>query len=78
MYSLRNSDIPAIFDDIVKNPEHKYPMKFLTLNYTLRKYSLTNSRFSLFFRGPKLWNEILNEGKKGFEYHTIFTYNYNC
>ena len=26
MYSLGNSDMPAIFNDIVKNPEHKYPI----------------------------------------------------
>ena len=60
------------FHNIVKNPEHKYPIKFLTLNYTLRKYFLTNSRFSVFFLGTKLWNEILNEEKERFEYNTIF------
>ena len=38
MYRLGNSDIPAIFNDIVKKPEHKYPTKFSRLNYTLREY----------------------------------------
>ena len=37
MYRLGNSDIPAIFSDIVKKPKHKYPTKFSSLNYTLRK-----------------------------------------
>ena len=64
MYRLGNTDIPAIFNDIVKKPEHKYPTKFSSLNYTLRKYSLNNSRFSISFRGPKLWNEILNKEEK--------------
>ena len=72
MYRLGNSDIPAIFNDIVKNPEHKYPTKFLSLNYTLRKYSFINRRFSISFRGPKLWNEILNQEEKGSECHTLF------
>ena len=60
------------FHNIVKNPEHKYPIKFCILNYALRKYFLTNSRFSVFFLGTKLWNEILNEEEKGFEYSTSF------
>ena len=33
---------------------------------------MTNSRFSVFFLGTKLWNEILNEEEKGFEYSTSF------
>ena len=65
MYRLENSNIPAIFNDIVKKPEHKYPTKFSSLNYTLRKYSFTSSRFAISFRGPKLWNETLNKGEKG-------------
>ena len=44
MYRPGNSDIPPIFNDIVKKPEYKYPTKFSGLNYTLRKYSFINSR----------------------------------
>ena len=47
MYRLENSNIPAIFNDVIKKPEHKYPTKFSSLNYTLRKYSFTNSRFAI-------------------------------
>ena len=72
MYRIENSNIPAIFSDIVKKPEHKYSTKFSSLNYTLRKYSFTNSRFAISFQGPKLWNEILNKEKKGLESHTLF------
>ena len=72
MYRLENSNIPAIFNDIVKKPEHKYPTKSSSLNYTLRKYSFTNGRFSISFRGPKLWNEILNKDERGLESHKLF------
>ena len=71
-YSLANSDIPVILNDIVKKPKHKYSTKFLSLNYTLRKYSFTNSRFSISFREPKLWNEGLNKEEKGIISHTLF------
>ena len=37
MHRLENSNIPAIFNDMIKKPEHKYPTKFSSLNYTLRK-----------------------------------------
>ena len=72
MCRLENSDIRAIFNDIVKKPAHKYQPKFPSLNYTLRKCSFTNSRFSISFRGPKLWNEILNKEEEGLECHTLF------
>ena len=49
MYRPGNRDIPAIFNDIVKRPEHKYPTKFSSLNNTLRKHSITNTRFSVLF-----------------------------
>ena len=44
MYRLNNSVIPAIFNDIVKKPEHKHATKFSSFNYTLRKYYLTNKK----------------------------------
>ena len=34
MYRLENNNIPAIFNDIVKKPEHKYQTKFSSFNYT--------------------------------------------
>ena len=54
MYRLENSNIPVIFNYIIKKPEHKYPTRFPSLNYTLRKYSFTNSTFAISFQGPKL------------------------
>ena len=72
MCRLGNSDIPTIFNNIVKKPEHRYPTKFSRLNYTLRQYFFTNSRFSISFRRLKLWNEILNKEEKGLECHTLF------
>ena len=72
MYRLENSNIPTKFNGIVKKPEHKYPTIFSSLNYTLRKYSFTNSRFAILFRGPKLWNEILNKEEEGLESNTLF------
>ena len=74
-YSLANSDIPVIFNDIIKKPKHKYSSlnyKFSSLNYTLRRYSFTNSRFSISFREPKLWNESLNKEEKGIIFNTLF------
>ena len=65
MYRLENRNIPAIFNDIVKKPGHKYPTKFSRINCTLKKYSFIKSRFWILFWGPKLWNEILNKEEKG-------------
>ena len=71
MYRLTNSDQAAIFNGIVKKLEHKYPTKFLSIIYTLRKYSCNNNRFLISFQGGKLCSEILNEEEKGLEFHTL-------
>ena len=66
------SSIPAKFNDIVKELQQRYQTKFSGLNYTLRNYSFSKSRFSKSSQGQKLWNEIFNIEKKGLESHTIF------
>ena len=53
-YKLENRNIPVKYSDIVQKPEHRYPVQFSSLNCTLRKHSLTNGRFAIFFGGPKL------------------------
>ena len=72
MYRPGNSDITAIFNGIVKKLQRKYPTKYSSINYTLRKYSFTNSRFSISSRRPKLWKEILSKEEKGLESHALF------
>ena len=42
-----------------KKPSHKYPTNFSHNNFNLKKCSLNCTKYSISFRGPKLWNEFL-------------------
>ena len=38
----------------------------------LRKHSLSSSKFSISYRGAKLWNEILSTDEKELKSHMLF------
>ena len=60
MHKVSNNVAPLIFNDMFKKPSHKYPTNFSYNNFSLKKCTLNNTKHSIFFRGPKLWNKFLN------------------
>ena len=54
-----------------KKTRAQIPNKIFELKLHLKKVSFTNSRFSISFWGPKLWNENLNKEEKGLESHRL-------
>ena len=71
MLRLSIDDLPKHFNKIFKKPDYKYPTKFSTCNYSLKKYFLDSSMFAVSYRGSTLWNKFLsNEEKKlNLKYH---------
>ena len=59
MPKVSNNIAPLIFN-MFKKPSHKYPTNFSRNNFSLKKCSLNSTKYSISFRGPKLWNEFLN------------------
>ena len=57
---LSIDDLPKNFTNTFNKPDHKYPPKFSICNYSLKKHSSKSSKFSVSYRGPKLWNEFLS------------------
>ena len=55
---VSNNVAPLIFSDMFQKPSHKYTTNFLQNNFNLKKCSLNNTKSSIFFRGPKLWNDF--------------------
>ena len=72
MHKLNNDKTPKVFNDIIKRPEHRYPTNFSNLNFSLKSYALNNTKFSISFRGPKLWNDILNKQEKEIQPYKLF------
>ena len=59
MYTLKNDNIPKVFAELIKKPQHKYPTKFSKNSYTRKSFSLSNMKYCISVRGPELWNDFL-------------------
>ena len=71
MHKFNNQETPRIFNDLIKKLVHKYPTNFLKLNFCLKNVSLNTTKYSVSFRGPKLWNEILHKEEKELESYSL-------
>ena len=60
MHKFVNNQIPSIFTDFIKRPDHKYPTNFSQSSFYLKRYSSNSTKYSISIRDPKLWNNIIN------------------
>ena len=67
MHKFNNQETPRIFNDLIKKLVHKYPTNFSKSNFCLKNVSLNRTKYSISFRGPKLWIEILHKEEKELE-----------
>ena len=72
MHKFNNQETPRIFNDLIKKLVHKYPTNFSKSNFCLKNVSLNSTKYSISFRGPKLWNEILHKEEKELESYPLF------
>ena len=70
MHRLKN--IPKVFTELIKKPKHKYPTKFSENSYTTKSFSLSNMKYCISVRGPKLWNEFLQNEEKEIQSYSLF------
>ena len=73
MHKVSNNVAPLIFNGMFKKPSHKYPTNFSHNNFSLKKCSLNSTKYSISFRGPKLWNEFLNTDEKQISSYNLFS-----
>ena len=64
MHKFINNQIPSIFSDFIKRPNHNYPTNFSKSSFYLKRYSLNSTKYSIFIRGSKLWNDVINKKEK--------------
>ena len=72
MHKFDNQETSRIFNDLIKKPVHKYPTNFSKSNFCLKNVSLNSTKYSISFRGPKLWNEILRKEEKELESYSFY------
>ena len=72
MHRLNNNNIPKIFTESIEKPKHIYPTKFSQTNFVSQSFSLSQRKYSISVRGPKLWNEFLQKEEKEIQSYTLF------
>ena len=72
MHRLINNRIPSILSDLIKRPDHKYPINFSQSSFYLKSYSLNSTKYSISIRGPKLWNDVINKEEKDIQSYSLF------
>ena len=55
MYKLNTNQVPSIFNDLIKKPEHKYPTKFLKICFSLKAFSLKTTKYAI---SLEIWNDF--------------------
>ena len=73
MYQMKHNTTPMIFNESFSNVDHSYPTRFATNSFQLPRSSRT-SKFSITLRGPKLWNQFLNDEEKNIPTLSSFKY----
>ena len=51
--------IAKISVELIKKPKNKYLTKFSKDSYITKSFSLSNMKYCISVRGPKLWNDLL-------------------
>ena len=74
MERIKMRNISEVFHKTIKEPNHKYPTTFSKLNYSIKKYSLKLTIYSVSYRGPTLWNTIIDKRDKEIKSHLLFKY----
>ena len=72
MYKLNTNQVPSIFDDLIKKPEHKYLTKFSKICFSLKAFSLKTTKYAISYCGPKIWNDFLTKSEKELQSLSVF------
>ena len=64
-------NIPEVLHETIKKTNHKYPATFSNLDYSIKKYSLKSTKYSVSYRGPTLWNTIFDKRDKEIKFHLL-------
>ena len=72
IYKFKKKQTPKIFNDIIDTPVHQYPTKFSKANFSVKRFALRSTKYSISVRGPKIWNNFLTNEEKSIDSHALF------
>ena len=72
MYQIRNKIAPLTFSESFEKIYHRYPTLFSQFNYKIPKTALSKSKYRISFRGPSVWNSLLQNSEKEIKSLSLF------
>ena len=72
MYKLNKIKAPLTFNELIRNPFHKYTTKFSENYFSLKAIFLKSRKYCISFRGPKIWNNFLTKEVKELQWFSLF------
>ena len=64
-HKCNNKQIPGISHDVIEKPIHQYSTRFAKTNFSLKKFSLSTTKYLIYIQEPKVWNDFFaNEQKR--------------
>ena len=73
MHKFKNKQTPKIFNDIIDTPVLQYPTKFSKANFSVKRFTLRSTKYSISVRGPKIWNDFLTNEEKSIDSQELFS-----
>ena len=72
MFKIKTNTAPLVFRTKFKEIQHIYPTRFSKNSFVENQLVYSQTKFSVSSRGPRLWNNILDQHQKSIDHETIF------
>ena len=72
MHRIKTNAAPIVFHNNFNGINHSYPTRFSNNRFVEKKVFLTQTKFAVSSRGPRLWNNLLNSQQRTMEREISF------
>ena len=72
MHKVKTNTAPLVFRTKFQEIQHIYPTRFSKNSFVENQLVYSQTKFAVSSRGPRLWNNILDQQQKAIDHETIF------
>ena len=72
MFKIKTNTVSLVFRTQFKEIQHICPTRFSKNSFVENQLVYSQTKFSVSSRGPRLWNNILDQQQKSIDHETIF------
>ena len=72
MHKVKTNTAPLLFRTKFQEIQHIYPTRFSKNSFVENQLVYSQTKFAVSSRGPRLWNNILDQQQKAIDHETSF------